>query len=92
MGIHTGEVLVGPNAGPEGVRGEIPNLAQRLQAAARGPLAGENPILLSQATLQLVRDVVEVDSVGHLKLEGCGSRSRPTGCSASTARRRGAAG
>jgi class 3 adenylate cyclase/tetratricopeptide (TPR) repeat protein len=70
MGIHTGEVLVGPNAGPEGVRGEIPNLAQRLQAAARGPLAGENPILLSQATLQLVRDVVEVDSVGHLKLEG----------------------
>ena len=70
MGVHTGEVLVGPNAGPEGVRGEIPNFAQRLQAAARGPVAGDNPILLSQATLQLVRDVVQVDPVGQLKLEG----------------------
>jgi len=70
MGVHTGEALVGPKAGPEGVRGEIPNLAQRLQAAAKDLDTGENPALLSQATLQLVRDAVEVDSVGLLKLEG----------------------
>jgi class 3 adenylate cyclase/tetratricopeptide (TPR) repeat protein len=74
MGIHTGEVLVGPDTGPDGVRGEPPNVANRLQLAAKGSDVGENPILLSQATLQLVRDAVEVDPVGPLKLEGVRQR------------------
>lgn len=70
MGVHTGEVLVGPETGPGGVAGEIPNLAQRLQVAAKQLSPEEEPTLLSQATLRLVRDAVTVDSVGLLKLEG----------------------
>ncbi|HEX6673669.1 MAG TPA: AAA family ATPase [Actinomycetes bacterium] len=74
MGIHTGEVLVGTDAGPEEVRGETPILAHRLQLAARDFDTGESPILLSQATHQLVRDAVEVDLVGPLRLEGMRQR------------------
>jgi class 3 adenylate cyclase/tetratricopeptide (TPR) repeat protein len=70
MGVHTGEALVGPKAGPEGVRGEIPNLAHRLQSAAKELDTEEEPVLLSQATMQLVRDAVKVDALGPLRLEG----------------------
>jgi len=70
MGVHTGEALVGPDAGPEDVRGEIPNLAHRLQSVAMNLDTEEHSIVLSQATLQFVRDVVTVDFLGLLKPPG----------------------
>jgi predicted ATPase/class 3 adenylate cyclase len=74
MGIHTGEVVVGPDLGPGDLAGSTPHVAQRLQEAAK-QLAGEgNPTLLSQATYELIHSAVEVDPVGPLKLRG---RSEP---------------
>jgi class 3 adenylate cyclase len=70
MGVHTGEVLVRPGTGPEGIRGDTPNLAHRLQQAGKELNEDGNLILLSQATQQIVRDAVTADSVGALKLDG----------------------
>jgi class 3 adenylate cyclase/tetratricopeptide (TPR) repeat protein len=67
MGIHTGEVVVGPELGPGDLAGDTPHVADRLQEAAKGR---GDLTLLSQATLQLVGDAAEVDSVGRLKLRG----------------------
>jgi len=64
-GIHTGEVLVGPNVTPELVTGDTPNVADRLQRAAE-----PNQALLSEATWQLVRHAIESESIGPLKLKG----------------------
>ena len=70
MGVHTGEVLVRPETGPEGIRGDTPNLAHRLQQAGKELNEAGNLILLSQATQQIVREAVTADPVGALKLDG----------------------
>jgi class 3 adenylate cyclase/tetratricopeptide (TPR) repeat protein len=63
MGVATGEALTG--SGQTLGSGDVFNLAARLQAAAS---PGE--VLISDATLELVRDAVTVDSMPPLTLKG----------------------
>jgi class 3 adenylate cyclase/tetratricopeptide (TPR) repeat protein len=74
IGIHTGEVVVGPELGPGDLAGPTPHVAQRLQEAAKHIAGEKDPTLLSQATFELVQSAVEVERVGPLKLRG---RSEP---------------
>jgi len=64
-GIHTGEVLAGPDATPEELTGDTPNVAHRLQQEAE-----PDQTLMSETTWQLVRNAVEFESVGPLDLKG----------------------
>ena len=64
-GIHTGEVLVGPNVTPGQLGGRTPNLADALQEAA-----APNQTLLSEATWQLVHNAIESERIGPLELKG----------------------
>lgn len=71
IGITTGEVIAG-NVGSErrmhyAVVGESVNIASRLQAAA-----GPGQILIDEPTHDLVRDVVQVQDLGSLRLAGKG--------------------
>ncbi len=71
IGITTGEVIAG-NVGSErrmhyAVVGESVNIAARLQAAA-----GPGQILIDEATHGLVRDLIEVQDLGSLRLAGKG--------------------
>ncbi len=65
-GINTGEVIAGdPGAGQAFVSGDAVNVAARLEQVAP---PGE--ILLSESTLRLVRDAVDVEAVEPLALKG----------------------
>ena len=65
-GIHTGEVVAGdPSEGQAFATGDAVVVAQRLEASAEG---GE--ILISDATIRLVRDAVRVEPVPPLLLKG----------------------
>ena len=65
-GINTGEVMAGdPGAGQAFVSGDAVNVAARLEQAAP---SGE--ILISDSTLELVRDAVEVEPVEPLAFKG----------------------
>ncbi len=69
IGIHTGEAVVG-SLGGRGHReqlalGETPNVAARVQSAA-----GENDILLTEATWRLVRSHFQFEPLGPRDLKG----------------------
>jgi class 3 adenylate cyclase len=69
IGITTGPALVG-NIGSEAIRnftaiGDTVNLASRLQSRAAG-----GQILINASTYALVRDHVEVSSLGQIQLKG----------------------
>lgn len=65
-GVHTGEVLAGdPAQGQAFATGDAVVVAQRLETSAA---AGE--ILVSDATMRLVRDAVSAEPLGPLALKG----------------------
>jgi class 3 adenylate cyclase/tetratricopeptide (TPR) repeat protein len=63
IGINTGEVVTG--MGERLVTGDAVNVAARLQQAA-----APDEVLIGRATLDLVREAVEVDAVEPLELKG----------------------
>jgi predicted ATPase/class 3 adenylate cyclase len=69
LGIHTGLVVVGEvgagNKREQLAIGQTPNIAARLQG-----LAQPNTAVLSPTTYRLVRDIVEVKSLGKHHLKG----------------------
>jgi len=66
VGIHTGPVVVGQGGGAEvEVFGEAPNLTARLQA-----LAAPDTVVISGATLRLVRGVFVIEDLGRHQLKG----------------------
>jgi class 3 adenylate cyclase/predicted negative regulator of RcsB-dependent stress response len=70
IGVNTGEVVAGePAEGQRLVTGDAVNVAARLEQAAA---PGE--ILLGEATFQLLRDAVEVETVEPLDLKGKSGR------------------
>jgi len=69
IGLNSGSAIVG-NIGSERfmnytVIGDVVNVSARLQAEAR---AGE--ILISEATLELIRDKVQVEELGSIYVKG----------------------
>jgi class 3 adenylate cyclase len=69
-GVHTGEVVVGEMGSGEkrlsdGIVGEAPNIAARLQG-----LAPPGALVMSEATLSLVKGLFEVDRLGPQALKG----------------------
>ena len=72
IGIHTGPVVGGEmGAGRKSeqlVIGQVPNVAARLQQ-----LAGQNEVMVSEATAKLVRGFFELDAVGAKTLRGLSS-------------------
>jgi len=66
IGIHTGEVVIGQSAGTEReVFGDAPNLAARLQG-----VAAPDTVVVSAATLQLVRGIFVTEDLGPQALKG----------------------
>ncbi len=69
-GIHTGQVVVGEMGAGEkrlrdGIVGEAPNIAARLQG-----LAPSGSLVMSEATLRLVEGLFEVEPLGPRLLKG----------------------
>lgn len=67
VGVNTGEVLVGTMAGGDDytVMGDVVNVAQRLETAAR-----PGQTLVGAATYAETRDVIAYDSVGRVRARG----------------------
>lgn len=66
VGLHTGAVVVGAGGGEElEVFGEAPNLAARLQG-----VAAPDTVVISSATLRLVRGVFDTEDLGPQTLKG----------------------
>jgi class 3 adenylate cyclase len=70
-GVNTGEVVAGEiHAGQHLVTGDVMNTAARLEQNAP-----TDQILISESTLRLVRDAVEVEEVEPLELKGKAERT-----------------